>query len=128
MEQGGTQMTKRIFEVINKNSRYFGYEGELVIENEHDLRLKVHDVGGWESQLIFDKTEVEEKEIILNKDEPKLSISVSVRDTELFKQLVEYLQAAIEILRDYELSNEHLIKLNNISGDVFELTNNQNTN
>jgi hypothetical protein len=50
----------RIFKVINKNNCYFEYEGVLITENEHDLVLKVSDVGGWESNLIFDKSEVEE--------------------------------------------------------------------
>jgi hypothetical protein len=55
-------------------------------------------------------------------DEPKLRINVSVKDTELFKQLLAYLQTSIEILGDYELSNEHIEKLNEISEDLFEVT------
>jgi hypothetical protein len=50
----------RVFKVINKNNYFFEYEGVLVTENKHDLVLKVFDVGGWESNLIFDKSEVEE--------------------------------------------------------------------
>jgi hypothetical protein len=50
----------RHFKVINKNNRYFDYRGVLITENEYDLVLKICDVGGWEPNLIFDKSEVEE--------------------------------------------------------------------
>ncbi|CAM3632239.1 hypothetical protein [Mesobacillus zeae] len=49
----------RIFKVINENNFYHGKEGILVRENAHDLILTIH-VGDWNSDLPFDKSEVEE--------------------------------------------------------------------
>lgn len=50
----------KYFKITNKNNYWYKYEGILVHENELDLVLKISDVGGWESNLVFDKSEVEE--------------------------------------------------------------------
>lgn len=49
----------RIFKVTSEYNYYFGREGALIRENEHDVVLSIEN-NDFESRLIFDKTEVEE--------------------------------------------------------------------
>ena len=51
-------MNERHFKVINTNSIYFGAEGILSLETDHDFVLKM-DISQY-SLPAFDKTEVEE--------------------------------------------------------------------
>jgi hypothetical protein len=62
------------------------------------------------------------KIIKVGENRPKLSLNVSVKDTEIFKTMLSYTEALIELLGEYPISEVDRRKLNEISGEFFELT------
>jgi hypothetical protein len=54
-----------------------------------------------------------------------LTVDVSVKDTEIFQTMLSYMEALIELLGEYPLSEVDERKLNEISGKFFEVTRQQ---
>jgi hypothetical protein len=50
-----------------------------------------------------------------------LTVDVSVKDTEIFQTMLSYMEALIELLGEYPLSEVGERKLNEISGKFFEV-------
>lgn len=55
-------------------------------------------------------------------EQPKLSVTVSVKDTEVFQTMLNYTQSLIEILSKYPLSEDDEKKLNSISKGFFSIS------
>lgn len=50
-----------------------------------------------------------------------LTVDLSVKDMDIFKTVLSYMEALIEILNEYPLSEADVRKLNEISGEFFEV-------
>lgn len=55
-----------------------------------------------------------------NSNPSKISISISVKDTEIFEMLLGYTKKLVDILEEYSLSDEHRAELDEISKDFFK--------
>lgn len=57
----------------------------------------------------------------MNENKSKLNLTVSVKDTELFRVIMKYTEELIDILTEYPLSEVDQRRLNEISGEFFSI-------
>lgn len=64
------------------------------------------------------------EEVKQDEKKSKLSVSVSIKDTDIFKTLLNYTESLIEVLSEYPLSEQYEKILNEVSKDFFKIKRN----